>query len=301
MAIWTITNRRLPPTSVDSQPRYASERLSKMIQAKDLTAQYRDDGNLNARITLHARFSTNPYGWQRWVFDQIKAPESAHFLEVGCGPGGLWTANHQRIRAGWRITLTDLSPGMVRTVAGALKTLDPTIVPVAADAQALPFGGIFDIIIANHMLYHVPDRRRALKEMRRLLKPGGHLYATTVGQAHMHELWALVAPFIPDIHQRASRVSQGFTLENGAAQLAKYFNHPTRYIYDDDLRVTEVEPLIGYLQSSVTLMDCDLAPAQWADLHQNITAQIRKVGAVCIHKASGLFVARKPKEEMGTT
>ena len=40
------------------------------------------------------------------------------------------------------------------------------------DAQAIPYGTQrFDIVIANHMLYHVPDRAQAIAEMRRVLKP----------------------------------------------------------------------------------------------------------------------------------
>ena len=38
----------------------------------DVAAQYRDASNLNARIALHARFSTNPQGWMRWAFEQMR-------------------------------------------------------------------------------------------------------------------------------------------------------------------------------------------------------------------------------------
>ncbi len=59
-----------------------------MNDAQDVQVQYRDDQNLNARIALHARFSTNPYGWQRWVFDIL---ERAGLPCSSAGPGaGLW-------------------------------------------------------------------------------------------------------------------------------------------------------------------------------------------------------------------
>ena len=79
-----------------------------------LSDQYRDAANLNARITLHLRFSTNPYGWMRWVFDRIDLPPACRILELGCGPGGLWSENSGRIPERWRATLTDSSIGMVR-------------------------------------------------------------------------------------------------------------------------------------------------------------------------------------------
>ena len=60
------------------------------------TKQYRDSGNLKARIALHSRFSTNPYGWFRWVFDHLDLPPQNRLLELGCGAGDLWVENsHQ--------------------------------------------------------------------------------------------------------------------------------------------------------------------------------------------------------------
>jgi ubiquinone/menaquinone biosynthesis C-methylase UbiE len=77
-------------------------------------SQYRDASNLNARIALHERFSTNAYGWQRWVFDQLELPPDARVLELGCGTGKLWVENRDRTPEGWDVTLTDASPGMLR-------------------------------------------------------------------------------------------------------------------------------------------------------------------------------------------
>src|SRR5690242_12312565 len=79
------------------------------------TQQYVTASNLDARMALHAGYSTNPTGWQRWVFDQLElAPDSA-VLELGCGPARLWQENLDRLPPGWRVTLADFSPGMVAT------------------------------------------------------------------------------------------------------------------------------------------------------------------------------------------
>ena len=84
--------------------------------------QYRTSGNLDARIRLHQLFSTNPYGWTRWVFDQLAAPAQAQVLEIGCGPATLWVENRERILSGWQITLTDQSPGMMQQAQANLAT-----------------------------------------------------------------------------------------------------------------------------------------------------------------------------------
>jgi len=262
-------------------------------QADDIRTQYSSDKNLNARVALHARFSTNTYGWQRWAFDHLKLPDTARVLELGCGPGGLWTANRAGLPAGWEVVLTDFSRGMVSTARQNLRDVAGPLTFAVADAQTIPARtDTFDGVIANHMLYHVPDRERALVEMRRVLKPVGRIFATTVGESHMKEMWDLVAPFVPDIHARTRKVSQGFTLENGGEQLESVFTDVVRYDYEDALEVTEVRPIIDYIRSSNTLMGCTLAPNEWATVRRRIAAHIEIKGSFHIHKASGMFVAR---------
>ena len=56
-----------------------------------LTDQYKNASNLEARIQLHQRFSTNTYGWTRWVFDQFDLPPVCRILDwvaalAICGP-----------------------------------------------------------------------------------------------------------------------------------------------------------------------------------------------------------------------
>ncbi len=44
-----------------------------------VTRQYRDASNLEARIALHERFSTNPYGLPRWIFDHFELQDEATY------------------------------------------------------------------------------------------------------------------------------------------------------------------------------------------------------------------------------
>ena len=149
--------------------------------ARLLREQYKDGSNLSARIRLHQRFSTNRYGQMRWMFDRIQLPENARVLEVGCGTGLLWRGRPQ-VPGGWRVILTDMSDGMLRETRASLAQLGHSFSYMQADAQAIPFRDeSFDAVIANHMLYHVPDIPRALGEVRRVLKPSGVCYAATMG------------------------------------------------------------------------------------------------------------------------
>ncbi len=74
--------------------------------------EYKDASNLNARILIHKRFSTNPYGWFNWVFDTLgRLPMDASILELGCGSAEMWVNVADKIPVNWNITLSDLSPG----------------------------------------------------------------------------------------------------------------------------------------------------------------------------------------------
>jgi SAM-dependent methyltransferase len=265
--------------------------MSGLSDPKYLQSQYKDSANLSARAGLHLRFSTNPYGWHRWVFDQFDLPPTAAILELGCGPAWLWQQNRDRIPAGWQITLTDLSEGMLDEARQKLSEVSRAITFKKVDAQAIPFSDAsFDGVIANHMLYHVPDRPRAIAEMRRVLKPGGRFYATTVGERHMQELDQLVTRFAPDTRLWSERGGPNeFSLENGAAQLTGVFSEVTLRRYADALVVTDADALITYALSGTA--KATLTGERQEAFARFVAQEIAAQGAIRITKDSGLFIA----------
>lgn len=256
--------------------------------------QYSTSANLDARIRLHANFSTNPYGWLPWVFDQLLAlPADATILEVGCGTGQLWGENADRIPLGWSLILSDQSAGMLDKSAATLAHLTRPFRFEQIDAQQIPYAdGYFDAVIANHMLYHVPDLPRALAEFRRVLKPGGKLFAATNGKSHMVALGELAGRFDPALNVKQFLSIEQFQLENGAPQLQAFFPQVDCACYEDALVVDAAEPLIDYIFS--------MAPTEVrqriarAALHHFIQAELAAHdGAVTIAKSTGLFIATK--------
>jgi ubiquinone/menaquinone biosynthesis C-methylase UbiE len=290
------------------------------IDREYLANQYRDARNLDARIRLHQKFSTNPYGWFRWVFDRLDLSARCRILELGCGAGSLWMENLDRIPAGWEILLSDFSAGMIQQaqhnlrqrasflsglpelVEGRFDRLSapddfarPTLERPAfnfevIDAQStpLPFeGGRFDCVIANHMLYYIPGKPALFAEIRRILRPGGRFYATTIGERHLVELSELIQKFEP-ASEDWEAATASFTLENGTDQLSPWFSRINLRRYEDSLVVNEAKPLVDYILSGWESLTGD----RLEQLRQLVDQEMELQGGVfTITKDSGIFDA----------
>ena len=272
--------------------------MSKITDQQYLkTDQYKDPSNLDARVAIHQCFSTNPYGWFRWVFDALlKLPETARILELGCAHGLLWKENIDRIPSGWNITLSDLSPGMLDAAWRNLVVTRRAFQFKEIDAQSIPFKDeTFDAVIANHMLYHVPDRPKAIAEIRRVLTSDGHLFTTTVGQSHLKE----IANWIRQVNPGTGFTSFGslFTLENGFGQLKQFFPQVTLSRYTDNLQVSEVKPIIDFIHS--TSHAAEIAEGNLAKLENELEQELKENGQIFIQKDSGLFEAIKIRPNSG--
>jgi len=253
--------------------------------------QYKDSSNLDARAAIHQRFSTNPYGWFRWVFDiLLKLPGNARILELGCGNAKLWKENADRIPEGWSITLSDLSPGMLDAAWRNLVPTGRAFKFEEIDAQSIPYeDGTFDAVIANQMLYHVPDRPKAIAEIKRVLKTGGRLFTSTVGKDHMKEMMDWYRRVHPS-HVWES-IASPFLLETSREQLTPFFSDVRLSRYEDNLEVTELEPIMAYIRSGVRVLE--LSGEELACLQRDLEKELQEKGHIFISKDSGLFEAVK--------
>ena len=255
-----------------------------------LQQQYGTTSNLDARVALHQRYSTHTQPWHEWVFDQFDLPPQALILELGCGPGHLWRSNLERLPEGWRIVLSDLSRGMVRAARRNLRIVDHTgerwFSFTVHGAGLLPYPDhSFDAVVANHMLYHVPDKWRALSEIYRVLVPSGRFYAATNGKDHMRELRTLSRRVQPEAERQIGSVGASFCLENGSFWLWPWFTRLTCLRQENGLRVPEMEPVLAYLASTQALSE--EAMRECAAL---LEQELAERGAIHIQKDSGLFV-----------
>ena len=94
-------------------------------------------------------------------------------LEIGCGTG-FFTLNLKLAGVLDDAHVTDISPGMVAVAERNAKELGFEVTGKVADAETLPYGDAsFDLVIGHAVLHHIPDVELALREVLRVLKPGG--------------------------------------------------------------------------------------------------------------------------------
>lgn len=244
-----------------------------------LQNQYATSVRLETRISIHEKYSRNKQSFGAWIVSHYALKTGERVLELGCGTGSMWQG--VTLPAGCMLTLTDFSVGMLETARSTTKHLSADYAVV--DVQDIPYpDGSFDVVIANMMLYHVPDIARALREIRRVLKPGGRFYAATFGEHGVTEAVTEMLGLPVETNKR-------FTLQNGAKQLRQVFAQVVRHDREDALDVTNLQDLIIYLRSMQQMS----ALADMPD--ETLLAAFRPHvvnGVLSLPKEYGIFVCR---------
>ncbi len=257
--------------------------------------QYKDATNLNARIALHARFARADEPWYPWLARLIAWPEDGDVLEVGCGPGLLW-ASIAPLLPRLRLTLTDFSEGMSEAAWNVVASIDSLDLVAArtCDAQDLPFDDdAFDVVVANHMLYHVPEPSRAVAEFARVLRPHGVLLAATNGPNHLDVITEISRQVFgwasSDFVDRRFGRSSGEPILLRAFSDVAWHQHPSALVCDDP------DAVVAYVRSSASGQEA--TPEQLAALDDAVAARFRADGdIVTMSTESGCFVARRPAD-----
>ena len=257
--------------------------------AETLAHQYGDDRNLRARQRLWEISRSEPaFDFNRWSVDLLGAVAGDLVLDVGCGNGlPLAMLDEQ----GCTAVGVDLSPGMARIAPGACTAV--------ADAQRLPFADeVFDAAAAFMMLYHVPDRAAAAAELRRVVRPGGVVVATTASADNQPELRALVEQAVGGGWMWTTPSTTNFNLEGGTTVLEAVFEQvectraPERRIF-----ITDAEAMADYVASTADHHAPTLPPGRtWDDVVEAVRAAtahaVAADGALVVTARLGALVCR---------
>lgn len=257
--------------------------------------QYKNADNLNARINLQS-YNTNKEDWNEWFFRKMDIPEYSKVLELGCGNGLLWNKNKDSINTTWDISLSDFSEGMLECAKQNLN--NKKIKYQVVDIQDMPYEDeSFDVIIARHMLYHVPDIDKALSEVKRVLKPDGRFYVSTNGKEHMKELKEMVEAYDKNIRCNPQKLAEKFGIENGGEILSKYFSCVSVEEFNGQIIVDKVDPVVSYVISCSRDNLTDENSLE--GFRRYLEAEINENGAIRITTKGGMFTVSNSKTTEG--
>jgi SAM-dependent methyltransferase len=251
---------------------------------------------LRIRQETYDRYSVPKIDYASWVLTRIAWRGDEQVLDVGCGPGMYYPVLMERW-PGIRYHGADYSVEMLQSHPAEHGLTQ-------ADAQTLPYAdGTFDVVMANHMLFHVADQDRAISEFRRVLKPDGVLVTATNSLHTMPEFQALMRRAMVLLGAGGKGQSQppplphqSFALENGTRQLAHHFFAVVRYDLPTALVFPSLDPVMSFLESTRDLREAQLpAGVSWDDMmlvmREQIVALLGHFGELVINKISGVLIA----------
>ncbi|GAB1421229.1 hypothetical protein MASR2M15_13800 [Anaerolineales bacterium] len=258
---------------------------------------FSSDENLKKRQEIHSKYSFPSFDFTHWVVDQIHLSGTELVLDIGCGRG----TYHDILRNIFphiRYVGLDYSLGMLKSHQYNNGRL------VQSDAPKLPFADhSFDVVMANHMIYHLNDIESALEEFKRVLKPDGILVCATNSIHTTQELQILFRRAILVLtHEQASTVqappliSNRFSLENGVRLLSHIFPAVVRYDLPGMLVFNDTKPVVEYVDSTRSLRE-HLLPddVSWEDavmiFEQYVRQLIDHLGELEINKLSGVLIS----------
>jgi SAM-dependent methyltransferase len=250
---------------------------------------YADGGGLTDRAAL--------YDFQRPRIDLVVEALTALggvrgqlVVDVGCGTGRYLPALST---AGAVVIALDLSEGMLGSITSSGSSR------VGGDASRLPVtSGSVDVVLMMHMLYHVPDPADAVREARRVLRPGGRLLVTTAGDHHLAEMNKVWFEVLGELNTRGdlqdlSLVNTMFPPREARTLLDAHFSNVIERRLTAPVLVPETGPVLRHAASTAAAhTTVQTMPAVMDRMRDRVAAVIARDGVFRTTSDTALFLAR---------
>ena len=241
-----------------------------------LTRQYQNHDILSRRKKFH--HLEQPFiNLQDEIFARLNKERSYIMLDVGCGNGDLIIDLAEKGIKGTFFGI-DQSGGMVAAAQSAASEKNIPFTATVDRAEALPFhDNTFDVVITKYALHCIEDISAALKEIYRVLKPGGQFLVITRSErsqvnfdALLHELSQKFGlSLVPNLWRRC-------TIEM-VPGLTPQFSHHTVSFLESTIRVTDIAPFRDYLDTYRTYFDPNPSDELWQKILDEGCARVQKM------------------------
>lgn len=262
---------------------------------------YADEQAVILRYQTHRLYSVPQIDFPEWVLNRHQWHGDEITLDAGCGPGIYFNGILDHIPNGHLVSF-DLSEGMVRKACAHERANEADL--LVADLQAIPFAdAMFDVVLANHVLFHVADFDQTVQEIRRVLKPDGVLISATNSHYSMAEFsilmrraFSLLGYPVKEEEALFNPLQGSFSLENGTMKLARHFRAVVRHDIPGSFVFSEVQPVVNYIASTRAMKEPELpGDITWDDFMAVMTDQVRRLinhfGELVVNKLSGTLIA----------
>lgn len=259
--------------------------------------QYSDAERLRIRIETHARYSEGET--ERLIQDALDALALApgmRVLDVGCGSGS-W---HARLSAtGARVIGVDLMEGMLREARSASAGLVPGPLLAQCEAQALAIADArVERVLCSGVLYHVADCERALREIKRVLAPGGCAVISTNGAYALRRFYELHAKAATELGYEPLPITPGHFTMDDTPVVSRVFSSVDRHILEGALVFKSADPALRfYATNRIDALrdrpaDNSHREPLRARMRELVQTEIDREGAFRVPKSVGFFICR---------
>lgn len=213
--------------------------------------EYQETTNdLLTRIDIH-----NKYGGRdidQWMLDTLALTPGIKILDVGCGAGKQCFSFYDYLKGNVEITGGDANPDLL---AQARKTAEDREVPIHFMEldfnRPFPFpDGHFDLLSCCFAIYYAEDIPFTIREMHRVLKPGGRLFTTGPMPSNKQLFYDIIRqatqkpiPPMPGSSRYGSQILEAIKNTFSSVQVE---------IFENPLTFEQVEPFLAYTRASLS-------------------------------------------------
>jgi ubiquinone/menaquinone biosynthesis C-methylase UbiE len=206
--------------------------------------------DLQTRIGIHDKYGSRDI--DAWMLDLLRPAAESKILDVACGGGKQLLAFHQFTGGKARITGVDIAPDLLEQARRLNERLgDPFQIREADFNRRLPFDdAAFDLVSCCFAIYYAADADHTLREMHRVLKPGGTLFTTGPMQENkrlfydiIHEATGKPIPPMPGSSRYAREI---------LGTLRGLFTDVQVHVFENPLVFDDLPPFLEYTRASLS-------------------------------------------------